>query len=448
MWLAPIQGIQKAVVIPTAFCLLLNTSNSIASGARPFSPPIPQANADAQAQCDRLASPPPLVDPAAVGAGNAMDKIDVTKAIPACQQAVRRSSDPRYIMLYGVTLRAAQRYAEAVQQSKLAATRGNAVAMINLGDLYSHGQGVPRNVAEGLEWYRKAADAGSAFGMRVLGDKYLEGDGVPQSDAEAASWYRKAADRGDGHSMVNLGDFYEHGRAAPQSFAEALAWYHKAVDRADGDADGDAMAHLGYLYVTGGGVPQSATEAATWYRKAADRGNANGMFNLGALYQSGQGVPKSFPDAAIWYQKAANQNYDKAEIMLGFLYQNGWGVKQPDFNIALALYMRASRSKRPEVASDAVKMANLLRNLMPNADANAENRGNSNTGKLIIAGLIIVAAMAASNGNANGSQTYQDVEQNQQDNSICAAKAFGLFDGDGYSAGVLRGRAMNAGCFP
>jgi len=80
---------------------------------------------------------------------------------------------------------------------KRAAEGGNANAQNKLGEMYTEGLEVERNLTEGVEWFRKAADQGNAHAQLHLGTAYLTGVGVPRDDAEAEKWIRKAADQGD-----------------------------------------------------------------------------------------------------------------------------------------------------------------------------------------------------------------------------------------------------------
>ena len=112
------------------------------------------------------------------------------------KQAAEYSSDPRYMALYSLVLRAAGNYPEAIKQAEWAASRGSALAIINLGEAYEFGQGVPQSFVDSTMRYRRAADAGNAFAMSILGSRYAVGESVAQSDADAVVWLRKAADGG------------------------------------------------------------------------------------------------------------------------------------------------------------------------------------------------------------------------------------------------------------
>jgi TPR repeat protein len=101
-------------------------------------------------------------------------------------------------------------YATALRLFRPLADQGIAPAQLNLGLMYSNGDGVPQNYTEALKWFRLAADQGDAAAQSNLGHMYDNG-GVRRDYAEALKWYRLAADQGDGVPPFNLGVMYDNG---------------------------------------------------------------------------------------------------------------------------------------------------------------------------------------------------------------------------------------------
>ena len=88
-------------------------------------------------------------------------------------------------------------YAEAAAALKPLADRGNAQAMVKLGDLYLAGQGVERSDELALRMYRGASDRGSGEAHQRLGDMYSKGRGVPQNNFHAYAYYLAATQAGN-----------------------------------------------------------------------------------------------------------------------------------------------------------------------------------------------------------------------------------------------------------
>lgn len=106
----------------------------------------------------------------------------------------------------------AEDFATALKIFRTLADQGNTAAQVNLGIMYSNGEGVMPDDAEATRWIRKAADQGFAAAQIMLALMYDEGQGVKQDHAEAVKWFRKAADQNHVGAQLNLGLIYHAGR--------------------------------------------------------------------------------------------------------------------------------------------------------------------------------------------------------------------------------------------
>jgi TPR repeat protein len=227
--------------------------------------------------------------------------------------------------------------AEVVRRNRVAANRGDAAAMNDLGWAYEHGAGVPADPAAAVNWYRRAAAGGSAIGMSNLGLALSAGRGVPADPAEALQWLRRAADLGNATAMFNLGFAYDNGEGVTPDPAEAVRWYRKAAEA--GQVKG--MSSLGLALSTGRGVPADHAEAVKWLRRAAHLGSAVAMCNLGYAYSNGEGVAPDPAEAVKWYRKAAELGEAMAMNNLGSAYHLGKGVPA-DVEEAVRWYRKAA----------------------------------------------------------------------------------------------------------
>jgi len=174
--------------------------------------------------------------------------------------------------------------------------------------------------AEAISLFQQAAGMGDPRSMLELGKMYSAGDGVGKDAAEAARWYRKAADLGNASAMVFLGALYVQGVGVPKDLGEAAKWIRKSAEA----GNSNAMDGLGQLYISGQGVPTDAAQAVTWYRKAIDAGNTAAMYHLGLLLENGSGpVAKNAAEAAQLYQRAASAGYGPAKAKAA---QGGGGL--------------------------------------------------------------------------------------------------------------------------
>ncbi|MEK7236999.1 MAG: tetratricopeptide repeat protein [Nitrospirota bacterium] len=124
-----------------------------------------------------------------------------------------------------------------IQQLHKQAEKGDAEAQFNLGLLYDHGGGVPKDKREALRWYRLAASQGDTFAQNALGDNYWEGTGVLKDDREAVRWWRLAADKGFAPAQHSLGKLLSGGgQGVPSDKVQAYMWLVLSAAQGDEEA--------------------------------------------------------------------------------------------------------------------------------------------------------------------------------------------------------------------
>lgn len=133
-------------------------------------------------------------------------------------------------------------HAERVKFEAAAAV-GDVPAMIQLGQYYKGGMGVPRDYAKAREWWEKAAATGrtgSLEAMNELGDLYYAGGpGLKEDDAKAVEWYERAAAGGYRSAMCNLGRYYDgesHFHPNPEYPRKSKEWFDRCHEVVDGEA--------------------------------------------------------------------------------------------------------------------------------------------------------------------------------------------------------------------
>jgi len=77
------------------------------------------------------------------------------------------------------------------------AERGDPTAQNNLGVMFEHGLGVPRDAMEAVRWYRLAAEQGLVDAQTNLGIMYFSANGVPEDNVLAYMWMNLAAAQGN-----------------------------------------------------------------------------------------------------------------------------------------------------------------------------------------------------------------------------------------------------------
>lgn len=84
----------------------------------------------------------------------------------------------------------------AIMALRPLAEQGDARAMVLLGNMYTHGYGVARDLTTAFSLYRRAAVAGNGEAMMVTGAMLQQGMGTSTNMPAALAWYERAARTG------------------------------------------------------------------------------------------------------------------------------------------------------------------------------------------------------------------------------------------------------------
>ena len=122
------------------------------------------------------------------------------------------------------------RLEEAASLLSRAAELGDTGAMVELGEIYSSGDGIAQDETKALAWFRRAAESGNTSGMVALGGVYLLGvNGDEPNEVEAARWFQKAADHDDPAALFDLAGLYEEGRGVAKNLDKAKDLYQRSA---------------------------------------------------------------------------------------------------------------------------------------------------------------------------------------------------------------------------
>lgn len=97
-----------------------------------------------------------------------------------------------------------QNFTRAADLARQSAVAGALMGQRLLGNMYSLGQGVPKDVRQAIKWHSLAAEQGDVETQAALGYRYLAADGVPRNLPLAIKWLRLATEAGDQQSRDNL----------------------------------------------------------------------------------------------------------------------------------------------------------------------------------------------------------------------------------------------------
>ena len=130
------------------------------------------------------------------------------------------------------------------------------IAQVNL----SHHED-PERVALGAQQYIKLAESNNIDAQIQLGMMFTLGEGVTQNFDEGRFWLERAATQGAAQAQLNLGNIYADGVGVIQNRGKALAWYTIAAENGDAVAAGNVESLTAEL---------SDSERATAQRETAE----------------------------------------------------------------------------------------------------------------------------------------------------------------------------------
>lgn len=258
-----------------------------------------------------------------------------------------------------------------------------------LGEMYSTGKGVTKNLLMAARLFRFAAVHGNVYACHVLGKMYRYGVGVRKNSAESDKWFaemwkilNESLNPCDHWAMCIAGVACRDGNGTEHDFASAAMWWRRGLEFANPDAGalfpntmrhhrnlvkpgdfervieiftfsaegGDRMAmnNLAIAYQFDSlklGI-QDSRKAFEWYLKSAEAGYPGAMRSLSNMYQNGEGVERDPEKSLDWLIKAAEAEDETAMRKLAIKYLGGTRLGR-DFAKAKAL-IETVLEKNPE----------------------------------------------------------------------------------------------------
>lgn len=234
-----------------------------------------------------------------------------------------------------------QDFAEAYRLFVQEADTGNALAMHDLGRMYTDGLGRERNPELAREWYIKALRAFHAAEQTAkekqrpylqyrIGKMYAAGLGADQDYTKAAMWFEKAVEAGHKYAQYSLAGQYSRGQGVERNYEKAFTLYTRSARQGNPYADYEAAK----MYRDGIGTDKEEELAKRHFQKAfAGFGNLEEQshddklqYRIGQMLYMGNGTPKNEEQAAVFWEHAAKLGNGDAQVALGKLWlANGTG---------------------------------------------------------------------------------------------------------------------------
>ncbi|KAF9931270.1 hypothetical protein FBU30_010499 [Linnemannia zychae] len=227
--------------------------------------------------------------------------------------------------------------------------KGQAQALISVGDLFYEGQGVEYNHSIAMKWYLDAGFLGDnnarrkieeirlefsqwsvlphvqvSTGAEAIDQSQLQLDDVEIYEEEDVSTpiipsqefakMETRATSGDRVAQTILGNWYLEGQEVEANVQVAIDWFLKA--HSQGCTTAERKLHL--ICLSESGITQECRTAIARYHKLAIQGDSVAQYREGQLYY----LVSSFKESLFWFLVAARKDDTMAQQRVGHLYEN------------------------------------------------------------------------------------------------------------------------------
>lgn len=254
-----------------------------------------------------------------------------------------------------------EKYDDAINFYKKAATLGNVTAHTTLANAYIQGIGTQVNIDLAFEHYLKSDFSLSDNLIKQMGNYFFSRHSNKQDYTNARNCYEKMKSITDFHIFNNLGDIYFLGLGVEQDYDKALSWYKKINEQNYSDIPNSleniadtyfykanekftyyykkslfiyskclelyqelhvsSFEHIGYIYSV---YEKKKDKSLEFYEKAIEKGSIDALEVIGNIYYEDKDL-QDISKAINYYEQLINKsnnysNYVKILDRIGDYY--------------------------------------------------------------------------------------------------------------------------------
>ncbi len=204
-----------------------------------------------------------------------------------------------------------------------------------LGDMYTEGVGVDKDLSRGVAKYQTACDAGEVKGCVKVGFAHIHGAGAPKEPERGKELLRVPCEEGFADACSVLGDAHLSGLDGGSGREAAVHWYDKACEL----GSPSSCYNAGVIFYEGGQQRQGATA----FGKSCAGGDHDGCAAVTMAYFEGHAEETELHHAREVLQEGCDGDVPQSCIHVARLYAEGIGV-EADNDRAYTLLDRACRA--------------------------------------------------------------------------------------------------------
>ena len=237
-------------------------------------------------------------------------------------------------LLYG-TMKLKPDFKEAFAALSLEATKGNVLAMDDLGKMFAYGMGREIDPAVAYEWYSLALkgflelypENQTPYLAYRIGKHYHYGLGTEIDYTQAAKFFKIAADQGNAYAVYELAKMERDGIGTPVNTQLSNTHFKIAYQRfselLDERRDDNLLYRVGQMAYTGTGTDINKAYGLNLLEKACDLGNIHAKNLLTNIYLKDkdiEGIKRIIP----LLTESAEKGIDTAQFTLAkcFLFES------------------------------------------------------------------------------------------------------------------------------
>lgn len=225
-----------------------------------------------------------------------------------------------------------QDHKKAFEFLSKAAKKGSALAMLNLGNIYTTGIGTPKGVdlKLAIEWLEKSGEAGCPDAYANIGFMYatkyllllqnriikIKSKNASQAYKiccdKAIEYYQMAYEKGSAVGAYNIAIAYKNGELLrPIDYQAHVAWLRKAASLGYSQAIND----LAVSYITGIGIDRDIRSGLNLLKMAASANDKMALHNLGVYTYNGIGFTMDKETAVLYFLRANQYGYNNLSAL-------------------------------------------------------------------------------------------------------------------------------------
>ena len=215
-----------------------------------------------------------------------------------------------------------------------------------IGKMYSQGLGTEEDYDKASYWFALSAEERYKFAEYSLGGLYYRGQGVEKSYESAFDLYLKSAKQGFLYADFEVAKMYRDGIGTDKNEIESNKYFRSAFigfEKLEKQSHDDKIQYrLGWMLQNGIGTEKDIKRAKGYYEKSAKLGNTFACYSFAKLILSEENATREEINKAVEYLKEASENGNQfAQYSLGKIYLNGDFVEK-DIYKAIGLFELSS----------------------------------------------------------------------------------------------------------